>query len=522
MRKIKEDRMKSLKVVAALAIICLVLVAWATAAEAPAESSTPSVTATRIAEGQAAPTQTPAPQGQPIATTAEGEAVALTVYNDGNAIIKETRAISIPEGASEIRFEDVAATIDPTSVTFKSLTDPEGTTILEQNYEYDLVSADKILEKYLGKPVSVVTQSGTAYQGTLLSFDAGQVVVGGGKEEPLSIVARQQNVKSITADKLPEGLIIKPTLMWLLQAAKGGDQKVQVAYSASQCSWKADYSAILDADDKNMDFSGWVTLTNNSGKTYKDAALKLIAGEVHRAEQPRPMAGGAMRMELKAAAPQFEEKAFAEYHMYTLPRATTIKDNQIKQIELLTASAVPVEKKYLFDPMRGFSPWWQAPMQEDQFSVAEKGKVQTFIIFRNDEKSNMGMPLPAGRVRLFKYDGKDLEFVGEDSIDHTPKDEKVELNMGVAFDISADRTRTNFVRGNGANWMEESFKISIRNHKDVPITVYDREHLFRWTNWKITASSQEFTKLDAQTVEFAVNVAPNDETVVTYTARYEW
>jgi len=515
--------MRNLRIAAVLAIVCLVLVAWAKAAEAPTESSAPSATVTRIGQGSPAPAETPAPKGPPIVTTDEGEEVALTVYNDGNAIVKETRAISVPAGASEVRFEDVASTIDPTSVTFKSVTDPEGTTILEQNYEYDLVSADKILEKYLGKPVSVVTQSGTTYQGTLLSFDAGQVVVGGGKEEPLSIVARQQNVKSISADKLPEGLIIKPTLMWLLQSAKGGDQKVQVAYNASQCSWKADYSAILDADDKNMDFSGWVTLTNNSGKTYKEAALKLIAGEVHRAEQPRPttmLARGGYKAE--AAAPQFEEKAFAEYHMYTLPRATTIKSNQIKQIELLAASGVPVEKKYLFDPMRDFHPWWQQPMMEDQFSVAEKGKVQTFVIFRNDEKSNMGMPLPAGRVRLFKYDNKDLEFVGEDNIDHTPKDEKVELNMGVAFDITGDRTRTDFRRGPGANWMEESFKISIRNHKDAAVIVYVREHLFRWTNWKTTASSQEYNKLDAQTIEFPVQVPANGETVVTYTVRYEW
>ena len=171
--------------------------------------------------------------------------------------------------------------------------------------------------------------------------------------------------------------------------------------------------------------------------------------------------------------------------------------------------------------MRGFRPYWQGPMTQE-FSVAEKGKVQTFIIFRNDAKSNLGMPLPAGKVRMFKYDGKDLEFIGEDSIEHTPKDEKVELLMGVAFDISGDRTRTNFVSGQGADWMEESFKISLRNHKDVPVTVYAREHLFRWTNWKITVKSQDFTKLDAQTIEFPVQLAPNGETEVTYTVRYEW
>ena len=277
--------MATARIFAVLAISCFALSGWA-AAEAPAVGST--VTGQRIspAPAEAAIVQ---PVGNPIVTTAEGESVALTVYNDGNAIVKEIRSITVPKGASEVRFEDVAKTIDPTSVTFRSVTDPDGTTVLEQNYEYDLVSADKILEKYLGKRVDIITQSGTAYTGTLLSFDPGQVVVGGDQGGGLSIVARQENVKSITAESLPEGLIIKPTLMWLLKSAAGGDQKIEVAYSASQCSWKADYSAILNQNDKTMDFSGWVTLTNSSGKSYKDAALKLIAGEVHRAEQPQVM-----------------------------------------------------------------------------------------------------------------------------------------------------------------------------------------------------------------------------------------
>ena len=401
--------------------------------------------------------------------------VALTVYNDGNAVVRETRAIDVPKGAGAVSFDDVAATIDPTTVKFRSITDPAGTSVVEQNYEYDLVDADKLLQKYLGRDIEVVTQDGTTYSGKLMSFDPGQLVIAEEPEGGLFIVARPDNVRDITCDSLPEGLIVKPTLMWLLQSATGGRQQVEVAYSAGGCGWRADYTAVLNDKDSALDLSGWVTLTNNSGKTYKDASLKLMAGDVHRVElRARGGAGSRAMARLEyAGEPQFEEKAFAEYHLYTLGRRTTIKDRQIKQVELLNASNVPCEKKYLFDMMRGFTPWWSGPMTDD-YSVAEKGKVNVFILFKNDEKSHLGMPLPAGRVRLFKMDKGDMEFVGEDSIDHTPKDEKLEILMGSAFDIAGERKRTNFVSGRGAKWMEESFEITLRNHKKEPVTVNAR------------------------------------------------
>ena len=453
------------------------------------------------------------------------ESVALTVYNDGSAIVRETRTIDVPKDKGEIRFEEVAATIDPTTVKFRSLTDPEGTSVLEQNFEYDLVNADKLLQKYLGKEIEVVTQDGTNYSGKLMSCDDGQVVLAEGDNGPLSIIARGENVKNITCKSLPEGLIVKPTLMWLLKSATGGRQTVEVAYGAGGCGWRADYTAVLNEKDTALDLSGWVTLTNNSGKTYKDARLKLIAGEVHRvqAEVPEELMERRSFDMLYEGGPQFEEKTFAEYHMYTLPRPTTVKDRQVKQIELLTASEVPCEKKYLFDPMRDFHPWWDRPMTDaEDFSVGQKGKTQVYIIFKNDEKSHMGMPLPAGRVRLFKFDGKDMEFVGEDNIDHTPQDEKLELLMGNAFDIAGERKRTNYQGGWGAHWGEESFEINIRNRKKEAVTVCVREHLFRWTNWKIKSASLEYTKLDAQTIEFPVRLQPDEEQKVTYTVRYEW
>jgi hypothetical protein len=459
-----------------------------------------------------------------FASAAENDGhVALTVYNDGNAIVREQRTVLIPRGTGEISFEEVAATIDPTTVKFRSLSDPDGTKVIEQNYEYDLVSADKLLQKYIDRQVEVTTEDGTNYGGALVSFDRAQIVIAGGPEGPVRIIARPDNIKNIFCRSLPEGLVTKPTLMWLLSSVAGGMQNIEVAYSASNCGWRADYTALLNEKDTALELSGWVTLTNNTGKTYEDASLKLVAGEVHRIEperrRGRVMAGLAAA---EARAPAFEEKAFAEYHLYTLPRPTTIKDRQIKQIELLTASDVPCEKKFLFEPLRGLRPWWSGPMMDDSFSVGEKGKVQVFINFRNDRKSNLGMPLPAGRVRLFKMDEGDMEFVGEDSIEHTPKDEKVELLMGNAFDITAERKRTDFQRGRGEKWMRESFEIKLRNHKEEAVTVHVREHLYRWVNWKITAASHEYEKLEAQTIEFPVRLKPDEEAVITYTVRYDW
>ena len=459
-----------------------------------------------------------------LAASAAAEDVALTVYNDGNAVIRETRTIKLTPGTAEITFPDVAATIDPTTVKFRSLTDPEGTFVVEQNYEYDLVSADKLLQKYIDRDIEVTTEDGTNYGGKLVSFDRDQLVISQGPTGPLRIIARRDNIKTIFCRSLPEGLITRPTLMWLLSSEAGGSQDVEVAYSASNCSWRADYTALLNESDTALDLSGWVTLTNNTGKAYPDARLKLMAGEVHRVEG---MGGGVPQLERRmalAAEPlaTFEEKAFAEYHLYTLPRRTTIKDRQIKQIELLNAASVPCEKEYVYDPVGG-GQWRGRGPQMDEYSVAEKGDVWVFIIFTNDEDSNLGDPLPAGRVRLFKMDEGDMEFVGEDAIDHTPKDEKVEILMGKAFDVTAERTRTDFTRGPGANWMEESFEIKIRNHKKETVTVRCRERLFRWVNWRIkTASRDDWEQLDAQTIEFPVTVEPDGEEVVTYTVRYEW
>src|SRR2546428_611897 len=271
--------------------------------------------------------------GPLLAAEPPEEGVALTIYNQSFGVVREKRKVDVKEKVGTIRFTDVAAQIDGTSVQFKSLTDP-GTTVLEQNYEYDLVSADKLLQKYIDKQIAVLTKDGSRYSGSLLSFDANQLVIRQyGEKGDIVMVQRGDNVKDIQFSALPEGLITKPTLVWKLATEKIGRQLVEVMYQTGGINWQADYNAVLNVKDTALDLNGWVTVNNQSGATYKDAKLKLIAGDVRRVLPPQPLAGYARKaMMAEAAAPGFEEKAFFEYHLYTLGRPTTVADNQTKQI----------------------------------------------------------------------------------------------------------------------------------------------------------------------------------------------
>jgi hypothetical protein len=452
------------------------------------------------------------------AFAAEKEGVEVTIYNQNFGLVKDKRMLDFVQGINDIRFTDVAAAIEPTSVHFKSLSNPAGCVIQEQNYEYDLVSADKLLRKYIDKKIKIVTKDDKTYEGTLLSYDGDQVVISAASS--LSMVCRKDNIRDISFPELPEGLITKPTLMWQIANNKAGSQLTEVSYLTNSITWSADYVVVVDKDDKNIDLSGWVTIDNRSGATYKDASLKLIAGEVHRApredmrREKRVYAAQALEM---AGAPQFEEKAFFEYHMYTLQRNTTVKDNQTKQIALLSANNVPVKKLFIFDPVDYYG-WYWYNYEENQ---PKQQKVKVKIELVNSKQNNLGMPLPKGKIKVYKQDtDASLQFIGEDAIDHTPKDEKIKLYLGDAFDVVAERKKINYRQGE--RWAEESFEISLRNHKDSPIEVNVVERMWRYANWKITAKSHEFTKKDAQAIEFIVPVAKDAETKVTYTVKYWW
>lgn len=453
------------------------------------------------------------------------EGVALTVYNGGYGVVREVRRLRIARGL--VKFTDVASRIDPTSVHFKSLTDDKAK-LLEQNYQYDLVSADKLLKKYIDKPIDVICD-GAKYSGTLLSFDSRQIVLkedGGG----ITMIQRADNVRDIRFKILPEGLLTRPTLLWLVDTDKPGEHLVEVTYQTSGLNWHAEYVLVLGKDDRTAGLSGWVSVQNNSGKAYKQAKMKFIAGDVRRVQSPRGTGrAGAWRVtdKLGAAAPM-AEKAFFEYHMYTLPRPSTVADNEVKQLEMFSpVSGIKIAKKYLYNPLRGYR-WRSGRYTGQSYGVTSYKKVNVFIEFKNSDAVNkgLGIPLPAGKVRVYKRDPSDnaLEFIGEERIDHTPKNEKLSLRIGNAFDIVGERTQKSFRVDSRAHWIRESVEIKVRNHKKQDIVVRVKEPMYRWKSWSITAESRQNDKEagDAHSVVWDLPVKAEKETVLTYSVEYTW
>ena len=454
----------------------------------------------------------------------EKPGVRLTVYSKGYAVVKDRRMMDIPKGVGTVRFTDVASTIDATSVLFKSLTDPKAS-VLEQNYECDLVSAGKLLDKYIDRPIEVVTDK-SVYKGKLLSFDGRQIVLD--KDgDGIVMVQRADNVRDIRFSELPGGLLTRPTLLWLVATDKPGKQLVEVTYQTGGMGWHAEYVMVLGDKDATADLSGWVSVDNKSGKTYRDAKLKFIAGDVRRSRprMSRPSSGRWATTRTSYMAPM-EEKACFEYQMYTLPRTSTVADNETKQLEMFTpARGLKVAKRFLYNPL-GELRWGRGGRYTDRSygATTASKKVNVFIEFRNSKENKLGIPLPAGKVRVYKQDPADkaLEFIGEEKIDHTPKDEDLSLRIGNAFDMVGERKQTNFLVESARHWMQEQIEIKIRNHKEQDVVVRIKEPLYRWVSWRITEKSHEFTKLDSRNIAFDVPVEKDGETVVTYTVDYNW
>jgi hypothetical protein len=453
--------------------------------------------------------------------SAQDEGLELAVYNQNLALVRDPRRLELSPGLNQVRFGDVAALIDPTSVHFRSLTDPDGTVVLEQNYEYDIVNSAKILNKYVDMEIGLVTEDGQEYQGTLLSGQDDVILEG--SDGQITVIKLDQ-IKEFSFPALPEGLITKPTLVWHLESSEGGSQEVEVTYLTRGMNWQADYIVVLADDDSSIDLDGWVTLENQSGTSYPDARLKLIAGDIHRA----PADGYVMEKEMAvgaadAAVPRVEERAFFEYHLYEIQRPVTVKDQQTKQIEFVTGSDVPADKFFVYDgaQMR-FSGYYQ-PIEDPSYGTATNKKVMVMLEFENGEDEGLGAPLPQGRLRVYKkdIDGSTL-LIGEDVIDHTPRDEQVRLYIGDAFDVVGERVQTDFKAEYDEDWIEESYEITLRNHKDEEIEIRVVEHMFRWSEWKILDESHEYTKTDSQTIEYRVPVEAGGETQVTYTVRYQW
>ena len=422
----------------------------------------------------------------------------VTVYNQNIALVREERSVQMAGGRSTLRYADVAAQIDPTSVHLIPVSGG-GFGVLEQNFQYDLVSGDRLLERSLEGTVRVVGKDGGITEGKLLSFDGGSLVLD--TRDGIKVINRAET-RELSVGQLPGGLISRPTLAWLVDANGAGARRTRLSYLTGGLAWHAEYVAVVNSEDTGLSLGGWVSVENHSGGSYPEARLKLVAGDIQLVRQVfDKYARGGMQEEMVAnAAPQFAERSFFEFHLYDLARPTTIADRETKQISLFEPADVRnVEKKYTYDEQRLGS------------------KVNVTLEFKNAEGSGLGLPLPAGKVRVYKQDRDgSQEFVGEDQIDHTPKDEKVRLALGKAFDVVAERKQTNFRRVSD-KVTESSFEISVRNRKKERVTVVVVEH--PTGDWEITQKSQDFTKKDATTIEFPVTVAAGSEATVTYTVR---
>ncbi len=434
--------------------------------------------------------------------------VSVTIYNQDLGLVKDVRELEFQKGVSIIQFTEVASQIDPTSVHFKPVNPSDRVSILEQNYQYDLVSSTKILQKYVDKEIELFAKSGApmgeerSYKGRLLSYSNDNVTL----QEPGGAIriVRLDEVRDLYFPTLPEGLITKPTLVWLLDSQVSGKKKAEVSYLTSGINWHSEYVAVVDQKDENLELAGWVSIDNRSGATYQDAKVKLIAGEVHRVREERvPVRLAKVPVpEMAAGVPQFEEKAFFEYHLYTLLRPATIKDNEIKQVSLFPSTNVETKKIFTYD----------GAIYED--------KVRVELEFKNSKAAGLGMPLPQGKIRVYKEDvDKALEFVGEDKIDHTPKDEKVRVFLGNAFDIVGERQKIDFKKISD-DISEESYQIKLRNHKEEAVEVVVVEHLYTYIQWEIRETTSDYEKKDASTIEFKVSLSSDQEVVLNYTVRY--
>jgi hypothetical protein len=445
----------------------------------------------------------------PTVIDTEVEDLEITIYNTDLGVVKEYRAKYLPAGINNVLYEGVASRIDPTSVRLKALN--SAITILEQNFQYDLVSRDKILSKYIDKDIVAYLIYGDKkemIEGTLLSYSGDQLII---KDKYGMIQILDSN--NLVLPELPEGLITKPTLVWILEAAETGNHTLELSYMTSGMTWKANYVAVTNEDDTKLDLNGWVTVTNNAGTTFKDTALKLVAGDIHRAREEVAWEKTIDYAPTMApGASQFVEEALFEYHMYDLQRRTTLKNNEQKQISLLEAPDVDVEKEYVYEDIRDW--WWYG----SGWSETGEKKVNVMLNFDNSEENNLGIPLPKGTVRVFKEDSEGkLQFIGEDSIDHTPKDETIRLFLGQAFDIVGERKQMDFSKY--ADWYEYAWAVNLRNHKDedIVVTVLERTG----GDWEIINENYGHTKVSNNEIEWRVPVKANGESNLSYTIRYK-
>jgi hypothetical protein len=468
---------------------------------------------------------------------------ALTIYNQNFFVAREHLPLDLKPGTNRIEYAGIAAHVEPDSVILR---DPAGRAlqIFEQNYRNDAVSQELLLSFYEGKTIDLLVQPGQIVRGKIVrsGYVPSSLYAQGYPQQP----AYSQPIVEVDGrlrfglpgqplfPALSEDSILKPTLSWMLQTDKPGQFEGELSYVAGGMNWHADYNLVVAegaASQTNLvDLVGWITMQNQSGKTFENAQIKLMAGDVNKLfAGAMPMAKAAnmaMRAADETMAPVVQEKSFDEFHLYTLPRATTLHDQETKQVEFVSATGIRSQRLYIYDGAKLAQSTYYNPeqiRQDTNYGTQSNPKVWVMQEFKNSEANHLGLPLPQGRLRFYRRDPDGhLEFVGENTIDHTPKDETLRLYTGNAFDLVGERKRTNFHVESSQHWIDESFEIRVRNHKKEEASVRVVEHLYRCNNWKLTDPSTAAHKKDAQTVEFPVTIKADGEAIVTYTVHYSW
>ena len=464
-------------------------------------------------DSPAASAAQPQVQGQDTSTLDDQTELAITVYNSDLALVRDVRNVQLPRGTFDLRFMDIAATVNPATVHFRSLTEPLRLDVLEQNYEYDLLEPDKLLRKYVGRDVTLVrlVQNGGStrqeeVKARLLSYNNAPVWQIG------SEIITGMHADHIRFPELPGNLYSRPTLIWSLENGGAARHRVEASYLATKLSWNADYVLTVARDDKTADLDGWVTLTNGSGTGFRNARLQLVAGELNRVRQQFARMEADMRVAAASpAAERMAQESFSDYHLYTLDRKTTVNNNQTKQVSMLEATGFGVGKRYIVDGQSFYYRNAQHP------GSPIKDVVQVYYQFKNEASAGLGMPMPSGVVRVYQSDSKGgVHFVGEDRIDHTPKDETLKLKIGNAFDVVSERKQVDFEKI-ASNVYEVEYEVALRNHKTTPVTVEVNEPI--GGTWRVIRSTHEYTKTDAWAAQFNIQVPADGAATLRYRVR---
>lgn len=447
--------------------------------------------------------------------------LALTVYT-GLGLVRERRTITFAKGGNIVNFTDVASSIKPESVKFVSLTDPAGTRVVEQNYVYDLVNSEALFLRFIDQTISVTAEDGTVYVGKLLSADRRLVLQA---ESGQLYLLDSSRLRDVQFPSLPDGLITRPTLRWLIYSPLAGEHDIELTYLADDISWDATYNLLLARDNKALDINGWITLTNNSGTTYADAHLKCVAGEVHMV----PKRGGSRFEAFLSRSASFDEEPEAveqrdlfEYKLYEVPHPVTVGNNETKQIEFIISKDVPAKTTFLYSHTR-FIAYSSEPHLDMNLGNSPVIQAGVYLEFTTDRENGADADFPAGKMRVYQndVDGSAL-LIGENMIKHTPKGEKVSIYLGKAFDVLGERRQTLFHLV-AEKVLQETFEIKLRNRKaSETVEIRVPERLFRWSNWQILTASMEYIQKDSATIEFVATVAPNEEVSILYTVQYSW